>query len=190
MSGAEVAEAVDEELVAGGSEAAREIGLELNPAAFKFKQLAALIALEVVVMVFSGDLIACGVSGHGDGGQPAFFDQLMNGAVNRGNGEAEHILLGESERLLVREGTVGGEECSANRFFLSGVAELHCHGWVLDTSLEELRASLKMGEQKAAAPMRLVRSLARKHRLRQFVASVSMEKWFEPFPGTTRTPVV
>ena len=127
VSGAQVAEAIDEELVAGGSEAGREIGLEFNAATFKFKELAALIALEVVVMVFAGDLIASGVSGHSDGDQPAFFDQLMNGAIDRGNGQAEHILLGESERLVVREGTVGGEECGANGFFLSGVAKLHGH---------------------------------------------------------------
>ncbi len=179
VSGAEVAEAVDEELVAGGSEAAREIGLELNAAAFKFKQLPALIALEVMVMVFAGDLIASGVSGHGDGDQPAFFGQLMNGAIDRGNGEAEHILLGESERFLVREGTIGGEECGANRFFLSGVAKLHGHRWVLETSLEELRASLKRESKKR---QRRVCSLTGKHRLRRFVASVSMEKRLESFP--------
>jgi len=155
LSGAEVAEAIDEELVPSGTKAGGKIGLQLNAAACKLKKFTALIALKMMVMVLAGDLVASSVSGDDDGDQPAFFEQLMNGAINGGNREAENSLLGESERLFVGEGTIGCQESGANGFFLPGIAKLHGHLRVLEVQFRGRRGPGSTQEQKAAAPIRL-----------------------------------
>src|ERR1700758_3679737 len=65
--------AVDEELVAGVLEAARELGFGLDCAAFEFVDGSADVALEVMVMRFAGHFVAGGVAWNLDRREPFVF---------------------------------------------------------------------------------------------------------------------
>lgn len=56
--------------MAGDAEAPREPGVSTELAALELKDLATAVAAEVVMMGFTGDLVAQGFAGHGDGREP------------------------------------------------------------------------------------------------------------------------
>ena len=107
VSGAGGAAAVEEEFMAGHAEAVGKLGLHVDAATLQLEELAALVALEVMVMLFARDLVACGVAGNVDGSQPLFLNQEVNVAVDRCDRKAVHLLLREAQGLVVRERAIG-----------------------------------------------------------------------------------
>ena len=107
VDGAGGAGAVDEELVAGGAEASGELGAALGDAAFEVVELAALVALEMMMVGFAGQLVAGGVAGELDGLQPAFLHERLDVSVDGGDAERRMVLLGGAENFFGRERTPG-----------------------------------------------------------------------------------
>jgi hypothetical protein len=120
--------AVDEELVAGVLEASGKLGLGLNLAAFELVDGATAIALEVMVMGFAGDLVAGGVAGDVDWGEPLVLDEAADVAVDGGDAERVDLFLGEGEGFVWRQGPISFEEGGANGVLLPGVAGLDRSG--------------------------------------------------------------
>jgi len=120
--------------VAGVLEAAGELGAGLHLAAFEFVDGAADVALEVVVVGLAGDLVAGGVAGDVDRGEPLVVDQAADVAVDGGDAEGVYLFLGKGEGFVGGEGAIGLEEGGADGVFLAGVAGLdrgwHKHAWV------------------------------------------------------------
>jgi hypothetical protein len=116
--------AVDEVLVAGVLEAARELGFGLDRAAFEFVDGSAEVALEVMVMRFAGHFVAGGVAWNLDRGEPFVFDEAADVAVDGCDAERIDLFLRERECLIGRERTVGFDEGGADGVFLAGVAGL------------------------------------------------------------------
>jgi hypothetical protein len=133
LFGAGRADAVDEELVAGVFESAREFGFGLHLTAFQLVDGAAGVALEVVVVGFAGYLVAGGVAWDIDWLEPVVLDQAADVSVDGGDAEGVDVFLGEGEGFVGREWAVGFEECGADGVFLAGVAGLDrgCHGRAL-----------------------------------------------------------
>ena len=124
LLGAVGAGSVDEEVVAGVLEAAGELGPGVHLAAFELVDGAADVALEVMVMGFAGNLVASGVAGDFDGGEPLVFDEVAYVAIDGGDADGFNLFLSEGEGFVGRERTIGLEECGADRVFLAGVARL------------------------------------------------------------------
>jgi hypothetical protein len=116
--------AVDEELVAGVLEAARELGFGLHRAAFEFVDGSADVALEVMVMRFAGHFVAGGVAWDLDRGEPFVFDEAADIAIDGSDAQRIDLFLCEREGLIGRERTVGLKEGGADGVFLAGVAGL------------------------------------------------------------------
>lgn len=76
------AEPKEKELMPGCSKAARQLRLERRDAPLKLIQFFALIALEVMVMFFSGYLISRRIAGNLYRLQPAIIDQGLNISIN------------------------------------------------------------------------------------------------------------
>jgi hypothetical protein len=115
---------VDEEVVAGIFEAAGKPGPGLHLAAFELMDVATDIALEVMVMGFAGDLVAGGVAGNLNRGEPLVFEQAADVAIDSGDADCIHVFLREGEGFVRREGAIGLKESGSDGIFLTGLAGL------------------------------------------------------------------
>jgi hypothetical protein len=119
------AHAVDEEFMAHILEASRQLRLKLNGAALQLMQSAACIALEVMMMLFSGNFVASGVTRNLDTREPFFLNQHVDVPVDRRNTQRLHLLLRKNESFIRRQRPVGNYKGRADRFFLTGVSRLN-----------------------------------------------------------------
>jgi hypothetical protein len=100
---------VEKELMAGCTEAARELRLEWD-APVKFIQLSALIALEMMVMIFSSNFISRRITGNLYRLQPALIHERLNVSINRSLAESRVITLRPLQNFVWREWPVGFDE--------------------------------------------------------------------------------
>ncbi len=66
---------------------------DLLLATFEFVELAAIVALEMMMMFFAGDLVTRRVTRNLDCSQPAILDQRFDVAINGGNAQTAVMLL-------------------------------------------------------------------------------------------------
>ena len=97
-------------------------GLETGYAAGQLVNLAALLAVEMVVVFFTGQFVPGGFARQFDRGQPAFLHQGLDVAVDGGDPDAFVSGCGEFEHLIGVEGPVGGNEGIADGSPLASVA--------------------------------------------------------------------
>ena len=119
------ADSVEKEFMTGRAEATWETWFYLLYAAFELIELAAIIAMEVVMMLLAGHLIAGRVSRNLDRGQPLIFDQCFDVAVNSGNSQTAMMPLRRRQCFLQRERSISLAECLADGIFLSCVTDIH-----------------------------------------------------------------
>ena len=72
----------------GGDEAGRQERFDVNGATWDFKNLAAVLAMEVVVVVFTCDFIAGRLAREIDCGEPTFLDQGLDISIDGSNADA------------------------------------------------------------------------------------------------------
>lgn len=84
----------------GCPEASGQSWLDSGNAPVQVVQLAAIVALEVMVMRFAGDLVSRGIARHFDGLQPSFLNQRLDVPVNGGNAEGGVKPLRGFQRLF------------------------------------------------------------------------------------------
>ena len=77
----------------GGMEPAGKTGFNLLHAAFEFIQLAAILAMEMMMMLLAGNFVPRGVPWDLNRSQPAIFYQCLDVAVNGGNSKTAMVLL-------------------------------------------------------------------------------------------------
>lgn len=71
-----------------GDEARRQERFDVNGATGDFKNLAAVLAMEVVVVVFACNLIARGFAWEIDCGEPPFLNQGLDISINGSDADA------------------------------------------------------------------------------------------------------
>ena len=72
----------------GGDEAGRQERFDVNGATWDFKNLAAILAMEVVVVVFTGDFIARMLAWEVYRREPSFLDQGLDISIDGRNANA------------------------------------------------------------------------------------------------------
>ena len=72
----------------GGDETRRQERFDLNGATGDFENLAAILAMEVVVVVFACDFIARGIAREIDRGEPSFLDKGLDISIDGSNANA------------------------------------------------------------------------------------------------------
>lgn len=100
----------------------RREGAEITRAAFNLKDLAAGRAVEVVVVLLAGELVAGAFTGDFDGLHDAGFNEELEGAVNGGEAEAADAGLGVFEHLAWGKGRPGIPDGIADGLALTGLA--------------------------------------------------------------------
>ena len=108
----------------GNLEASREVRLGLDVAAGHLEDFVADGAAEVMVMFFAADLVPRGLARNRDGGQPLFFDQRGDVAIDGRDADALDFFLGVGQRFFRRQRAVRADERGSNRVSLSGVSKL------------------------------------------------------------------
>jgi hypothetical protein len=116
---------VEKELMPGRAKSSGELGLHLCDASFEIEKLAALVAMEMVVMILSRDFISVGISGKRYDPQPLLGYQVLDVAVYRGNAQPRMMALGRQENLGWRQRPVCLPKSRANCRFLPCVALFH-----------------------------------------------------------------
>jgi hypothetical protein len=117
--------AVHKELVAGRAKSSGQFRPDLGYASLQFVELPALIALEVMMVLLTSDLIARGIARHFDRPEPSFFNQRLNISIHRSDPERRMVTLRFFQGLFRRQRPVGSSECLSNRSFLSCVPLFH-----------------------------------------------------------------
>jgi hypothetical protein len=110
--------AIKEELVAGCPEAARQLRLERRNTSLKLIQFFALIALKVMVMLFPRYFISGRIAWDFNGFEPAFLNQGLDVAIDRGFAEGWMTMLRSLQHFIWRERPVGFKEGIADRGLL------------------------------------------------------------------------
>jgi len=116
--------AVNVILVPGCAKTLGQFWLALHSASFEVVQLAALVALEVMMMLFAGHFVARRVARYFDRLQPSFLHQRLDVSVHRGNSNAWVVLLGQSQRFFRRQRPTGFCKSLSNGSLLSGVSNV------------------------------------------------------------------
>ncbi len=107
------------------TEAAGNLRFLIDTAPGQVEHLSTVIALEVVVMAFAGDLVAGRFSRNFDWRKPLFSNQSIQVSVNSGDADPFDLLLSKSQEFFWRQRTVGVEQCRSYGLFLPGVAYLN-----------------------------------------------------------------
>lgn len=108
-----------------GTEAAWKAWFDLLLAAFEFIELAAIVAMEMVMMFLAGNLVAGRVTWNLNRSQPVIFDQRFDIAIDSRDSQTAMMPLRGCQRLFQRERSIGLAECLADRVFLSCVPDSH-----------------------------------------------------------------
>jgi hypothetical protein len=116
------AEAVEDDFVRFGDEAGGEFGFNGDGAAGDFEDALAVAAGEMVVVLFAGDFVAGGLAGKFNRGEPAFFEEGFDVAVNGGDADALDVGLGKFEDLKGPERAADAFKDFADGRLLAGVA--------------------------------------------------------------------
>lgn len=91
-------------------------------------QGAACVALEVMMMLFTGNFVASGIAWNLDTREPIFLNQHVDVTVHRRDTQRLHLLLRKNKSFIRRQWPVGNHKSRANRFFLAGVSRLNDGG--------------------------------------------------------------
>lgn len=108
-----------------GMKSTGKTGLDLLHATFEFIKLAAIVALEMVMVLLAGNLVAGRITGNLNRCQPAIFDQRFDVAINRGNSQTAMALLRGRQGFFQRERSISLSECPADRVLLSCMPDVH-----------------------------------------------------------------
>jgi len=85
--------AVNVKFVSGCAKTPGQLWPALRSASFEVIQFVTFVALEVMMMLFAGHLVARRVARYFDRLQPSFLDQRLDVSVHRGNPNARMVLL-------------------------------------------------------------------------------------------------
>jgi hypothetical protein len=113
--------------VTGELESARHEPAEIPEAGLRFEHAPALLALEMVMMPFSGQLEARCLAGETDRDHDPLFSEGLDGTVNGGDTEAVLLRLRGTVDLFDRHRTIGAAQHIMNRLQLSGVPDPYGH---------------------------------------------------------------
>ena len=112
--------------MAGRAKSAGKFGLQLRDTSVKVKELAALVAMEVVMMLLSRNFVTGRVSGKRYHLQPFLGHQSLNIPIYRGNSQSRMMEPGSFQSLVRRERPVIFKKRLADRCFLFCIASFHC----------------------------------------------------------------
>jgi hypothetical protein len=96
------ADAIEKEFVAGRAKASRQFRFHLSDAPFQFEELAAAIAMKMMVVLLSRNLVTGRIAGNLNGLKPAFLDQTLNIPVYGRNSKRRMMALRSFERFIWR----------------------------------------------------------------------------------------
>ena len=119
------AKSVEEEFMTRGMEPAGKPGLDLLHAVFEFIELAAIVAVEVMMVLFTGNLVPRGVTWDLNRSQPPIFDQCFDVAIDGGNSQAPMVLLRRCQSFFQGKRPISLTKCPADGVFLSCVPAVH-----------------------------------------------------------------
>jgi len=97
------AAAIQEELVSRHTEAAWKLPLDFQTTPFHLKDFAAIIAVEMMMMLFAGNLVTGRLPGDFHGHQPLIVNQGSNVAINRSDADSFNELLSIVKSLFRRK---------------------------------------------------------------------------------------
>lgn len=117
--------AVHKELVAGRAKSSGQFRPDLRGASLQIIELPALIALEVMMVLFACDLVTRGIAWHFDRSEPSFFNQRLNISINRRDPKRRMVMLSFFQGLFRRERPVSPCECLPNCSLLSCISLFH-----------------------------------------------------------------
>jgi len=109
----------------GGAKPLRKFEFRRRKAPLQVKNLAARIAMEVVVMLLAGHFVARCITGDIYRLQPFLTHQILNVSIDRGNSQASMMTPGSFQSFFGRQRSVRLEECLTNRRLLSCIALFH-----------------------------------------------------------------
>lgn len=104
-----------------GFEATRRQVAEITRAAVNFIDPIALPAVEMMVVMQVGDLIASLATGHVDSGEFFFLQESLDRTVNCGDAQTGDLITGGFKDFSWRQRSFGGGDCSADRIALTGI---------------------------------------------------------------------
>ena len=107
------------------AKSARKLGLHLGDTSFEVKELAALIAMEVVVVFLSRKFVSVRISGNRHNLQPFLCYKSLNVAIHGGNSQPWMMEPGGLQSLVWREWPLILEKSLSDRRLLLCVAFLH-----------------------------------------------------------------
>jgi hypothetical protein len=110
--------------VTGCAKTPGQFWLALCGASFEVIQSAAFVALEVMMMLFTGYFVARRVAWYFDRLQPSFLDQRLDVSVDRGDPKARVVLLCRSENFFRGQRPIGFCKSLSNGSLLSGVSNV------------------------------------------------------------------
>jgi len=108
-----------------GAKPLREFEFRRRKAPLEVKNLAARIAMEVVVMFLAGYFVARYITRDIYRLQPFLTHQILNVPVDRGNSQASVMAPGAFQSFIRRQRPVHLEECLTDRRLLSCIALFH-----------------------------------------------------------------
>ena len=111
--------------MSGDTKPFRKFEFRRRKASLQVKNLAARIAMEVVMMFFAGYFVAGFIARHVHRLQPFFYHQILNISIDRGDSEASMMTPGGLESLIRSQRSVRFDECLADRRLLSCIALFH-----------------------------------------------------------------
>ena len=152
-SAARGAHAVERDLVPGEPESLGEERLEVARASLDIERLAAHFAVEVVVVLEARGLVKRGLAWQFDLDDLALFEQGVDVAIDRREGDRGDVGTADLEEFLRPEGPVGSFDRIADRGPLPGVAWLlvllaHGGSWGADAGSQprsDLRGETERG---------------------------------------------
>lgn len=102
VRGTGATDSVEEEFVTCSTEPTGKPGFNLLRTTLEIIELAAIIAMEMMVMFFTGNLVARRVTWNFNRGEPAIFDQCFDVAINGGNPQAFMVSSGDCQGFFQR----------------------------------------------------------------------------------------
>jgi len=104
------------------AEAAWQLRLHLHGTSLHLEDLAASVAVKMMVVLFTGHLVSRRLTGNLHRSQPFVLDQRSDVPVHGRNADPFDLFLGVGKGLLRRERSVGADEGTTNCIFLPGLA--------------------------------------------------------------------
>lgn len=105
-----------------GAKAARQLWLDVDIAAFEFKDAAAIVTPEVVVMLLARHLVPLRLTRQLNSRQPVLSNKRHDVPVHRGDTQALNLFLRQRQRLFNRQGSIGCKKGRSDRLLLLGVS--------------------------------------------------------------------